>query len=153
MRAVLDEDVHGLRPGTGSPGASCRPHRAPSLTPPAAPAAPRRGEGNVIVLGPGTFDAGTGALAYLDGVRIGGPRLDVWRAPTDNDEAAPWQPGPRPATEWRRIGLHRMRHRVDAVETGPDTVVVRSRVAPAGSPLALRTVYRWTAHGTCCDWS
>lgn len=101
--------------------------------------------GNVIVLGPGTFDAATGTLGYLDGFRIGGPRLDVWRAPTDNDEAAPWQPGPRPATEWRRIGLHRMRHRVDAVETGPDGVRVRTRLAPAGSPLALRTVYHWTA--------
>ncbi|MEX2974447.1 glycoside hydrolase family 2 TIM barrel-domain containing protein [Streptomyces sp. C184] len=110
-----------------------------------ATATPRRGEGNVIVLGPGTFDAATGTLGYLDGFRIGGPRLDVWRAPTDNDEAAPWQPGPRPATEWRRIGLHRMRHRVDAVETGADAVRVRTRIAPAGSPLALWAVYHWTA--------
>ncbi|WP_326616935.1 DUF4981 domain-containing protein [Streptomyces decoyicus] len=145
VRAVLDEDSAWAAAGHEVAWGQLPAAPRPAVTPPAATAAPRRGEGNVIVLGPGTFDAGTGALAYLDGVRIGGPRLDVWRAPTDNDEAAPWQPGPRPATEWRRIGLHRMRHRVDAVETGPDTVVVRSRVAPAGSPLALRTVYRWTA--------
>nr|WP_310724932.1 glycoside hydrolase family 2 TIM barrel-domain containing protein [Streptomyces sp. N2A] len=117
----------------------------PAYVPPVPTATPRRGEGNVIVLGPGTFDATTGTLDYLDGVRIGGPRLHVWRAPTDNDEGAPWQPGPRPATEWRRLGLHRMRHRVDAVEPDGPALVVRARVAAAGSPLALRAVYRWTA--------
>ncbi|WP_329144105.1 DUF4981 domain-containing protein [Streptomyces sp. NBC_01456] len=144
VSAVLDEDTAWAPAGHeiawGQLPAGPRP--AVSWT---ATAAPRRGVGNVIVLGPGTFDAATGTLGYLDGFRIGGPRLDVWRAPTDNDEAAPWQPGPRPATEWRRIGLHRMRHRVDAVETGPDGVRVRTRLAPAGSPLALRTVYHWTA--------
>ncbi|MEW2436073.1 glycoside hydrolase family 2 TIM barrel-domain containing protein [Streptomyces caniferus] len=145
VRAVLDQDTAWAPAGHEVAWGQLPAAPRPARTPPAATAAPRRGEGNVIVLGPGTFDAGTGALAYLGGVRIGGPRLDVWRAPTDNDEAAPWQPGPRPATEWRRIGLHRMRHRVDAVETGPHAVVVRSRVAPAGTPLALRAEYRWTA--------
>ncbi|MFG2860908.1 glycoside hydrolase family 2 TIM barrel-domain containing protein [Streptomyces sioyaensis] len=144
VTAVLDEDTAwapaGHEVAWGQLPAGPRP--AASWT---ALATPRRGEGNVIVLGPGTFDAATGTLGYLDGFRIGGPRLDVWRAPTDNDEAAPWQPGPRPATEWRRIGLHRMRHRVDAVETGEDAVRVRTRIAPAGSPLALWAVYHWTA--------
>ncbi|MFI1741688.1 glycoside hydrolase family 2 TIM barrel-domain containing protein [Streptomyces sioyaensis] len=144
VTAVLDEDTAwapaGHEVAWGQLPAGPRP--AASWT---ATATPRRGEGNVIVLGPGTFDAATGTLGYLDGFRIGGPRLDVWRAPTDNDEAAPWQPGPRPATEWRRIGLHRMRHRVDAVETGEDAVRVRTRIAPAGSPLALWAVYHWTA--------
>ncbi|MFE3547102.1 glycoside hydrolase family 2 TIM barrel-domain containing protein [Streptomyces kronopolitis] len=144
VAAVLDEDTAWAAAGHeiawGQLPAGPRP-----AVPWTATAAPRRGVGNVIVLGPGTFDAATGALGYLDGFRIGAPRLDVWRAPTDNDEAAPWQPGPRPATEWRRIGLHRMRHRVDAVETGPDAVRVRTRLAPAGSPLALRAVYHWTA--------
>ncbi|MCF3176926.1 DUF4981 domain-containing protein [Streptomyces sioyaensis] len=144
VTAVLDEDTAwapaGHEVAWGQLPAGPRP--AASWT---ATAAPRRGEGNVIVLGPGTFDAATGTLGYLDGFRIGGPRLDVWRAPTDNDEAAPWQPGPRPATEWRRLGLHRMRHRVDAVETGADAVRVRTRIAPAGSPLALWALYQWTA--------
>ncbi|REK85724.1 DUF4981 domain-containing protein [Streptomyces inhibens] len=145
VRAVLDEDTAWAPAGHEVAWGQLPAAPRPAVSPPAATAAPRRGEGNVIVLGPGTFDASTGALGYLDGVQIGGPRLDVWRAPTDNDEAAPWQPEPRPATEWRRLGLHRMRHRVDAVETGADALVVRTRVAPAGSPLALRTVYRWTA--------
>ncbi|MEU9118256.1 glycoside hydrolase family 2 TIM barrel-domain containing protein [Streptomyces sp. NPDC048506] len=145
VRAVLVEDSAWAPAGHEVAWGQLPAAPRPAAAPPAATAAPRRGEGNVIVLGPGTFDATTGALGYLDGVRLGGPRLDVWRAPTDNDEAAPWQPGPRPATEWRRLGLHRMRHRVDAVERGRRALVVRTRVAPAGSPLALRTVYRWTA--------
>ncbi|WP_078971476.1 glycoside hydrolase family 2 TIM barrel-domain containing protein [Streptomyces chattanoogensis] len=148
VRAVLAEDTPWADAGHEVAWGQLP---APALPAPAPPehvrAAPRRGEGNVIVLGPGTFDAGTGALRYLDGVQLTGPRLEVWRAPTDNDEGAAWLPGPHPAAEWRRIGLHRMRHRVDAVETGPDTLVVRTRVAPAATDLALRTVYRWTAEG------
>ncbi|UNO44362.1 DUF4981 domain-containing protein [Streptomyces sp. MST-110588] len=133
-------------PPTGPGPHSASPSRKPRQEPPAT-ACPRRGEGNVIVLGPGTFDATTGVLGYLDGIQLAGPRLDVWRAPTDNDEGAPWQPETRCAPEWRRIGLHRMRHRVDAVECGPASLVVRSRVAPAATDLALRTLYRWTADG------
>lgn len=125
---------------------------APALPLPDPPhrvrATPRRGEGNVIVLGPGTFDATTGTLRYLDGVQLTGPLLDVWRAPTDNDEGPAWLPGPHTAEKWRRLGLHRMRHRVDAVEPGPGALVVRTRIAPAATDLALRAVYRWTAEGT-----
>ncbi|MFI9227795.1 glycoside hydrolase family 2 TIM barrel-domain containing protein [Streptomyces rimosus] len=124
---------------------------AARATPPPVPrsagARPRHGEGNLILLGPGAFDATTGVLRYLDGVQLEGPRLDVWRAPTDNDEGAPWQPGPHPAEQWRRIGLHRMRHRVATIECGRDTLTVRTRVAPAGSGLALGADYRWSADG------
>ncbi|MFF8369659.1 glycoside hydrolase family 2 TIM barrel-domain containing protein [Streptomyces lydicus] len=149
VRALLAEDAAWAPAGHEIAWGQLTAAPRPAPAPPVATATPRRGEGNVVVLGPGTFDATTGALGYLDGVQVGGPRLDVWRAPTDNDEAAPWQPEPRPATEWRRLGLHRMRHRVESVEPGPGALVVRTRVAPAGSPLALRAVYRWTARR---DW-
>ncbi|MEV7379176.1 glycoside hydrolase family 2 TIM barrel-domain containing protein [Streptomyces lydicus] len=149
VRALLAEDSAWAPAGHEIAWGQLTAAPRPAPAPPVATATPRRGEGNVVVLGPGTFDATTGALGYLDGVQVGGPRLDVWRAPTDNDEAAPWQPEPRPATEWRRLGLHRMRHRVESVEPGPGALVVRTRVAPAGSPLALRAVYRWTARR---DW-
>ncbi|MGW9046915.1 glycoside hydrolase family 2 TIM barrel-domain containing protein [Streptomyces lydicus] len=149
VRALLAEDAAWAPAGHEIAWGQLTAAPRPAPVPPVATATPRRGEGNVVVLGPGTFDATTGALGYLDGVQVGGPRLDVWRAPTDNDEAAPWQPEPRPATEWRRLGLHRMRHRVESVEPGPGALVVRTRAAPAGSPLALRAVYRWTARR---DW-
>ncbi|MFH9867758.1 glycoside hydrolase family 2 TIM barrel-domain containing protein [Streptomyces lydicus] len=149
VRALLAEDSAWAPAGHEIAWSQLTAAPRPAPAPPVATATPRRGEGNVVVLGPGTFDATTGALGYLDGVQVSGPRLDVWRAPTDNDEAAPWQPEPRPATEWRRLGLHRMRHRVESVEPGPGALVVRTRVAPAGSPLALRAVYHWTARR---DW-
>ncbi|MFD0318041.1 glycoside hydrolase family 2 TIM barrel-domain containing protein [Streptomyces flavalbus] len=120
------------------------PHPAPTLTPTArpAPAADDR-----IHLGPATFDARTGALLTLSGTELTGPRLDVWRAPTDNDEGAPWQPDARYGTLWRELGLHRMRHRLDGVRLTDDALTVHTRVAPAAADVGLRTTYRWEADG------
>lgn len=122
---------------------------------PAAPAAragvpgarPVRGAGR-IVLGPGTFDARTGEPLAIGSVPLTGLRLDVWRAPTDNDDGASWQPDARLGVLWRELGLHRMRHRVDAVAADGDGLTVCARVAPAAQDVGLATVYRWTSDGT-----
>ncbi|MYU05245.1 DUF4981 domain-containing protein [Streptomyces sp. SID8366] len=122
--------------------------RAVERTPPRVPATARlRSAGKVLHLGPGSFDARTGALTAVGDVPVTGLRLDVWRAPTDNDEGAAWQHDPRCGPLWRRLGLHRMRHRLDAMEAGGEALTVRTRVAPAGTELGLSTVYRWTADG------
>ncbi|MGZ2355585.1 DUF4981 domain-containing protein [Streptomyces sp. 372A] len=118
----------------------------PAAPPPAAGARPRV-SGSAVSLGPGAFDAATGALLRIGDVPVEGLRLDVWRAPTDNDNGAAWQPDERYGRLWREWGLHRMRHRLDAVEAGADALTVRTRVAPAGRDVGLRTVYRWTAAG------
>jgi beta-galactosidase len=112
----------------------------------AASARPVPGDG-VITLGPGVFDARTGALRAVGEVPVTGLRLDVWRATTDNDDGAAWQSDLRYGPKWRRLGLHRMRHRLDAVETGEDALTVRTRVAPAARAVGLSTVYRWTSDG------
>ncbi|MFE9093379.1 glycoside hydrolase family 2 TIM barrel-domain containing protein [Streptomyces sp. NPDC007264] len=109
-------------------------------------AAPEHTDGR-ITLGPASFDARTGALRTVGGVDVTGLRLDVWRAPTDNDEGAAWQSDPRHGLLWRKLGLHRVRHRLDAVEVGDDALTVRTRVAPAARDVALATVYRWTSDG------
>jgi beta-galactosidase len=96
-----------------------------------------------VTLGPGVFDARSGLLLRLGELELGGPRLDVWRAPTDNDEGQ--GSGNAVAAGWRRAGLDRMEHRTDAVEWGPDYIHVSTRVAAANSGLALRTAYRWVA--------
>lgn len=114
---------------------------------PARPHRPRHAEGGVVLLGPGTFDAATGELRLLDGFALSGPRLDVWRAPTDNDDGAPWQSDPRLGPLWRDAGLHRMRHRVDGVVAGDGALTVTTRVAPAARSFGLRAVHRWTADG------
>jgi beta-galactosidase len=100
-----------------------------------------------IRLGPASFDARTGALRTVGGVDVTAPRLDVWRAPTDNDDGTEWHTGITYATLWRSHGLHRMRHRLDAVEVGDDALTVRTRVAPAAREVGLATVYRWTSDG------
>lgn len=115
--------------------------------PVAASTAPVPGE-RLITLGPAVFDARTGALTSVGGVDVTGLRLDVWRATTDNDEGASWQDDTRWGVLWRKYGLHRMQHRLDAVELGDDALTVRTRVAPAAWEVGLRTVYRWTSDGT-----
>ncbi|MFE2261199.1 glycoside hydrolase family 2 TIM barrel-domain containing protein [Streptomyces griseosporeus] len=118
--------------------------RAPAV---AATARPVRGADR-ITLGPAAFDARTGALLSIGAVAVRDLRLDVWRAPTDNDNGASWQDDVRHGPLWRRLGLHRMRHRLDAVEEAGDALTVRTRVAPAAREFGLATVYRWTSDGT-----
>ncbi|MFH0516014.1 glycoside hydrolase family 2 TIM barrel-domain containing protein [Streptomyces sp. M41] len=108
---------------------------------------PVRDEG-LITLGPGTFDARSGRPTTICGLEVTGLRLDVWRATTDNDDGASWQDDMRYGLLWRRLGLHRMQHRVDAVEAAEDALTVRTRVAPAAAEVGLRTEYRWTSDGT-----
>jgi beta-galactosidase len=155
VRAVLAQDTAWAEAGhTVAWGqVPAVPRTVPAFAPasPAAAAAPEPAAGPTgggsaeVVLGPGVFDAASGALIRLGGIPVTGPRLDVWRAPTDNDEGAPWQPEARLGPIWRELGLHRMRHRVDAVEAAGGELVVRTRVAPAATDAGLRTVYHWTA--------
>jgi beta-galactosidase len=102
----------------------------------------------LITLGPATFDARTGELRTIGQVELpSGPRLDVWRAPTDNDNGADWQPHLQYGLLWRELGLHRMRHRLDALEVTDEALTVRTGVAPAARDIGLATVYRWTSDG------
>ena len=95
-----------------------------------------------IRLGDAIFDGTTGALLSLGGLALEGPKLEVWRAPIDNDRSFAW--GPR-EPGWRELGLDRMHQRVDCVELEADALVVRARLAPAASTLALLVSYRWSA--------
>ncbi|WP_328421798.1 glycoside hydrolase family 2 TIM barrel-domain containing protein [Streptomyces sp. NBC_00443] len=101
----------------------------------------------LITLGPATFDARSGRPTTICGLDVTGLRLDVWRATTDNDDGASWQDDTRYGVLWRKLGLHRMQHRLDAVEVTDDALTVRTRVAPAAADVGLRTVYRWTSDG------
>ncbi len=92
----------------------------------------------------GQFDETTGLLARLGSLEVDGPRLDLWRAPTDNDVGTF---GPPTAPLWREIGLHRLTHRLVEQRRQGEEYVVVSRVAPAATDLAMLVTYRWTADG------
>ncbi|MFI5801441.1 glycoside hydrolase family 2 TIM barrel-domain containing protein [Streptomyces sp. NPDC051561] len=150
VRALLAEPTawapaeHLVAWGQFSTPAAPAPPPAPSGSPGVRP----RREGDRITLGPATFDAPTGAPHSLGRTPLGALRLDLWRAPTDNDNGAPWQPDTRYGPLWRDLGLHRMQHRVHAVELTDEALTVRTRVAPAASDLGLGTTYRWTSDST-----
>ncbi|WP_433719391.1 glycoside hydrolase family 2 TIM barrel-domain containing protein [Actinoplanes sp. CA-051413] len=120
----------------------------------------RTDDSGLVRVGTARFDPRTGLLLSLDdrvpgpdgrarpgnqpGLPVTGPRLDLWRAPTDND-APPRDVRDAVASEWRRIGLDRLQHRVIDLGADGDTFVVRTRVAPAATDLAVLATYRWTA--------
>ncbi|OIJ63377.1 glycoside hydrolase family 2 TIM barrel-domain containing protein [Streptomyces mangrovisoli] len=147
VRALLARDTAWAPRGHVVAWGQLRAGTRPVPAPVHPTTAPVRGPGT-LTLGPAAFDARTGAPTSIGGVEVRDLRLDVWRAPTDNDNGAGWQREPRHGLLWRTLGLHRMHHRLDAVEVGADALTVRTRVAPAASDLGLRTVYRWTSDGT-----
>jgi beta-galactosidase len=125
-----------ITPAPGNPGAP-EPHRP-------VPGPPDRAVvHSPLTVGAGVFDPATGRLFRIGGIEVEGPRLDLWRAPTDNDHGLHGEEALEPL--WRRVGLHRLQHRLDRVALEGDVLVVRSRVAPAATDLGMATTYRWSA--------
>ncbi|MDZ5077130.1 DUF4981 domain-containing protein [Nesterenkonia sp. HG001] len=99
-------------------------------------------------------------LRELAGAAVVGPEVELWRAPTDNDEGAS---GPNydavdafdyradeerhvsAADRWRRAGLDRLVRRIESVDAGEQAVTVRRRVSAAQSRAALDVTETWTA--------
>ncbi len=95
-----------------------------------------------LALGPATFDQITGELVSFDGLALAGPRLDLWRAPTDNDRL-----GPEPMSRaWERLGLHRLQHRLVSFADHGGAVEVVVRTAAPNRREGVLTSYRWTAY-------
>lgn len=113
----------------------------PPASRPAAPVPPRHHDGR-ITAGPAEFDPVHGLLRRLGELPVTGPRLDVWRAVTDNHRGS--RRGVRFAERWYALGLHRMRHRVCELVVGRDDVVLTTRVAAAQQEIGLLATYRWT---------
>lgn len=144
VRAVLAEDTpwapdgHVLAVGQ----IPLRPRVPPPLPRGARTSADQDG----IRLGDAVFAHGTGRLVRLGDLAVSGPRLELWRAPTDNDGG-----GSAPvelAGQWRIAGLDRLEHRTLGVEMHGAELVVRTRVAAAGSPAGALATYRWSGADT-----
>jgi beta-galactosidase len=141
VRAVLAADEPWAPAGHEVAWGQVEVTPAPAPTAPTGGAALTGGDG-VLELGPGRFDAATGVLRGLGDLGLDGPRLDVWRAPTDNDAGMHGEV--QLEATWRRHGLHRARHRVLAVEPGAGELVVRTRVGFAAWDAGILTTYTWT---------
>jgi beta-galactosidase len=122
--------------------------RAPA-PPPVGPSSAAAGSGPVVsgpvglTLGPGVFDPLTGRLVRIGGLELDGPVLDLWRAPTDNDNG---QGGRNSLTvPWRAAALDRIQHRVIETAVTGDSIVVRTRAGGTGTGTGLLATYRWTA--------
>ncbi len=107
-------------------------------------------------LGPAVFEEGR--LVSLGGLSVAGPRLELWRAPTDNDSGAgrgsydladPWLnngngvPAPPSAVAWRKAGLDRLTARVVHLSADGESVAVRTRYAPADSANSVTVDEQW----------
>ncbi len=101
--------------------------------------------GGELRLGPARFDAASGRLTRLGGLELDGPRLDVSRAPIENDRG---QGGNNDlAAVWLATGIDRMLDRTDAVELDGDRLHVTGRLAAATHPHALEYRFEWSADG------
>jgi beta-galactosidase len=113
-----------------------------------------------LTLGAADLDATTGSLRSLFGMPVRGPRLELWRSPTDNDRGASsgsyelgapedtagaGVEGPSSEQRWRQRGLHRLVHRVLDVRSCPSEIVTAVRVSAANSGLSVDVTYRWSA--------
>ena len=117
--------------------------RRPAASPgaPAFGAAPSAALPGALTVGTGVFDGATGALVRLGGVVFDeSPRVDLWRAPTDNDE-------PEFGGVWRAHGLDRLTQRTLSVRGHEHGLTVRTRVAAASTDEALLATYRWSPAG------
>ena len=162
ISAELAADAPGRRPGTSwralSSTAALRRSRPAPRSSPAPPTASRH-RGRMLVVGGGVFDAATGRLLSLYGLPVDGPRLELWRGPTDNDRSdlrgsyelgdpdetgGEGAPGPSSEQRWRDRGLDRLTHRVLSLSTDRTGLVVRVRSAAAAGTLFVDTTYTWS---------
>ncbi|TXR52263.1 glycoside hydrolase family 2 TIM barrel-domain containing protein [Quadrisphaera setariae] len=127
--------------GSGQVALDPLPSSSSSTTAAGAAAAEPVRRGADLVLGGASFDARTGALHRLGGLPVHGLRLDLWRAPTDNDEGE----NGKIADAWREAKLHQLTHQVREVRVDGGSLVVTTRVAPPLHDHGVLATFRWTA--------
>ncbi|UXY24204.1 DUF4981 domain-containing protein [Streptomyces cynarae] len=139
VRAVLAKDHNGVPAGHEIAFTQLilttpeEPRREP------VPTRPQRTTGG-WTLGEATFDA-LGALVQLGDLALVSPRLDLWRAPTDNDRGGNGQ-----ARAWRELGLHRLVHRTVDCALHGERLVVDTVSRAAGQDGGIQGRWTWTAY-------
>ncbi|MGV9929047.1 glycoside hydrolase family 2 TIM barrel-domain containing protein [Streptomyces olivaceoviridis] len=127
-----------------------RDSSAPRTAPAARPRTDWRPGDGTLTLGIAEFV--DGSLVRLAGRAVTGPRLELFRAPTDNDESASDRvedsdaavAGVSHADLWRRDGLDRLTTRRVSVEQGARSLRTIDKVAAAGSAPSVTVESVWS---------
>jgi beta-galactosidase/evolved beta-galactosidase subunit alpha len=117
-----------------------------------APAEVSRQDGAVVVKGPqfiAYFCEATGALVSWrvneHELLVESPKLELWRAPTDNDMG--WTNLDK---KWREQGFDKLTHRLDSIEVEGHDIVIKTRFAPPVHSWGFHCTYRyrWSEDGS-----
>jgi beta-galactosidase len=111
---------------------------------------PAEGAEGTLTLGIAEFAGGS--LVRLAGRPVTGPKLELFRAPTDNDEGTSGEveesdaslAGVSNAELWRRDGLDRLTTRRISVESAPGALRTVDRVSAANSGLWVAVESTWS---------
>ncbi|MFJ5216793.1 glycoside hydrolase family 2 TIM barrel-domain containing protein [Streptomyces sp. NPDC088354] len=126
---------------------------APRPAPAVRPRADWRPGDGTLTLGVAEFEGGS--LVRLAGRDVVGPRLELFRAPTDNDEGTSGEneesdstvAGISHAELWRRDGLDRLTSRLVSVEHADGALRTVATVSAADSALSVTVETVWTLEG------
>ena len=93
------------------------------------------------------LDEATGAVTALGEQPVEQWRLELWRAPTDNDRGMGWDTGgaASDADHWAWFGLDRLVSRLVSLHRSADAVEVVTHVGAAATDIAVTLTCRWTA--------
>lgn len=93
------------------------------------------------------LDEHTGAVVALGALPVDDWRLELWRAPIDNDRGAGWDTGgaPSDAARWSALGLDRLRSRLVSLTRTSDRVEVVTRIGAAALDWHLDATWVFTA--------
>lgn len=108
-------------------------------------------EGRTVRFGPAGFSLDTGELSEFKGVPVNGPRLTVWRSPTDNDNGHDWTvEGPMldpEARGWAAAGLPLLQGRLMSLAHDAGTLTVRVRYGVPVHRQQIDVAYLWRSDG------
>ncbi len=92
------------------------------------------------------LDEATGAVIAIGDQAVADWRLELWRAPIDNDFGIGWdQPDTRPNAErWAALGLDRLISRLVSLSRTDDRVEVVTRIGAAATDAAVTARWTWT---------
>ncbi|MFC0678777.1 glycoside hydrolase family 2 TIM barrel-domain containing protein [Lysobacter korlensis] len=110
-------------------------------TAPAAGAASMTGNAGIA-----TVEPRTGALVALGDIDVADWRLELWRAPTDNDRGRGWEERDEPpmSERWTAVGLDRLVSRLVSFDADSDGVRAVTRVSAAAHDWGVLLDCAWT---------